>query len=76
MKTFFMWIAQTVLKVKGLFSFGSENWNSFEGHSDFFPRLEEKAEVLVAKQDDHEREEQELEEPPEALERDCVSSGG
>ncbi|KAJ1065985.1 PREDICTED: ribonuclease H2 subunit C isoform X2 [Capra hircus] len=32
---------------------------------------EEKAEVLVAKQDDHEREEQELEEPPEALERDC-----
>lgn len=36
MKTFFMWIAQTVLKVKGLFSFGSENWNSFEGHSDFF----------------------------------------
>uniref|UniRef100_A0AC11EDP4 Ribonuclease H2 subunit C n=1 Tax=Ovis aries TaxID=9940 RepID=A0AC11EDP4_SHEEP len=32
---------------------------------------EEKAEVLVVKQDDHEREEQELEEPPEALERDC-----
>lgn len=37
---------------------------------------EEKAEVLVVKQDDHEREEQELEEPPEALERDCVSTGG
>ncbi|XP_044799642.1 ribonuclease H2 subunit C isoform X1 [Bubalus kerabau] len=31
---------------------------------------EEKAEVL-AKQDDHERQEQELVEPPEALERDC-----
>ncbi|XP_065793827.1 ribonuclease H2 subunit C isoform X2 [Muntiacus reevesi] len=31
---------------------------------------EEKAEVLVGKQNDHEREEQELVEPPEALERD------
>lgn len=40
MKKFFMWIAQTVLKVKGLFSFGSENWNSFEGHSDFFSEAE------------------------------------
>ena len=36
---------------------------------------EEKAEVL-AKQDDHERQEQELVEPPEALERDCVSTRG
>nr|XP_019810677.1 PREDICTED: ribonuclease H2 subunit C [Bos indicus] len=32
---------------------------------------EEKAEVLMGKQDDHERQEQELLEPPEALERDC-----
>lgn len=41
-----MSLAQTVLKVRGLFSFGSENWNSFEGHSDFFPRQKEKEEVL------------------------------
>jgi len=37
---------------------------------------EEKAEVLMGKQDDHERQEQELLEPPEALERDCVSTRG
>lgn len=37
---------------------------------------EEKAEVLVGKQSDHEREKQELVEPPEALERDFVSTGG
>lgn len=35
-----------MLKVKGLFSFGSEKWHSFEGHSDFFPRQKEKEEVL------------------------------
>ena len=36
-----------MLKVKGLFSFGSEKWHSFEGHSDFFPRQKEKEGVLL-----------------------------
>ena len=36
-----------MLKVKGLFSFGSEKWHSFEGHSDFFPRQKREGRSVV-----------------------------